>query len=111
MTPYNQIFQLHNKGLNNSQIEKAIGSITRKTVITVLKLTKEKGFVYSDQTEPLTDTEIHRILHSKKDKGTRMPDIDSVMFDLSLPKNSIAKIWKCYSEKIRMRIPNPLFSL
>ena len=63
MTPYNQIFQMHAEGANNSEIERTLGLVTRKTIITTLKLADKQGFVY--QPDEKSDTEIHRILHRK----------------------------------------------
>ena len=100
MTPYNQIFQLHKDGMNNSQITSQLGNVTRKTVITALKLAEQNNFTYPPQ-EPLTDTEIHRILHPKQGRTERMPDFDSVWFQLSLPGQSIAKIWAQYVEECK----------
>ena len=97
MTPYNQIFQLHAKGLNNSEIERTIGNVTRKTVITVLTLAEKYGFQYPPP-QPMSDVEIHRMLHPKKDRADRMPDMAQVMFEISLPGQSIASVWKAYSK-------------
>ncbi len=94
MTPYNQIFQMHAEGANNSEIERTLGLVTRKTIITTLKLADKQGFVY--QPDEKSDTEIHRILHPKKDKSQREPNIEQIMFRLGLPEQSIAKVWKDY---------------
>lgn len=94
MTPYNQIFQMHAEGANNSEIERCLGTVTRKTIITALKLADEMGFAY--QPDEKSDTEIHRILHPKKDKAQREPNIERSMFLLSLPNQSIAKVWTGY---------------
>ena len=99
MTPYNRIFQLHADGLNNSEIERTIGTVTRKTVITVLKLADQYGYKYPPP-KPMTDTEIHRILHPKKDRIDRMPDSESIVYELSLPGLSIASLWKQYSSRL-----------
>lgn len=98
MTPYNRILELHNQGLNNSEIERQIGTVTRKTVITVLQLAEKMSLSYPSDS-PMTDTDIHRFLHPKKDKNQRMLNMDDVMFLLTLPNQSIAKIWQTYSEE------------
>ena len=98
MTPYNEIFTLNQEGLNHSQIEKALGTVTRKTIISALKLAETIGFRYNSK-DALSDADIHHILHPKKDKATRMPDMAQVMFELSLPGASIASVWKSYIEQ------------
>lgn len=99
MTPYNRIFSLNQTGLNHSQIEKELGgTATRKTIISALRLANECGFHYSPG-DGLTDAEIHRILHPKKDKESRMPNMARVLFTLSLPEQSIASVWKKYIDE------------
>lgn len=96
MTPYNDIFLLDQHGFNHSQIEKELGgTITRKTIISALYLAEKYGFHYNAKDE-LTDAEIHHILHPKKDKETRMPNMAKVLFSLSLPNQSVASVWKNY---------------
>lgn len=96
MTPYNEIFSLNQNGLNHSQIEKVLGgTVTRKTIISALRLADEYGFHYNPGSG-LTDAEIHRILHPKKDKESRMPNMAQVLFTLSLPDQSVASVWKKY---------------
>lgn len=99
MTPYNEIFSLNQNGLNHSQIETVLGgTVTRKTIISALRLADEYGFHYSPGSG-LTDAEIHRILHPKKDKESRMPNMAQVLFALSLPDQSVASVWKKYIHK------------
>ena len=98
MTPYNQIFQLHAKGLNNSEIERTIGNVTRKTIISVFQLAQKYGYEYS-QTNPMTDKEIHRILHPKRGRDERMPDLEAIIYELGLQRSSITALWKRYSKQ------------
>ena len=94
MTPYNEIFSLNHNGLNHSQIEKELGgTVTRKTIISALRLADEYGFHFSPE-GGLTDAEIHRILHPKRDKEACMPNMAHVLFALSLPDQSVASVWK-----------------
>lgn len=95
MTPYNKILQLHTAGRNNTEIVRLIGDVSRKTVITVLKLAEEFGFVYPPDNE-LSDLDIHRILHPKKNNAERMPNMAKTMFMIGLPGMSIAKVWNLY---------------
>lgn len=95
MTPYNRIFQLHMEGKNNTEIVRLVGAVSRKMVITVLKLTEEFGFTYPPDNE-MSDLEIHRILHSKKNNAERMPNMEKIMFMISLPGMSIARVWNLY---------------
>lgn len=99
MTPYNEIFSLNQNGLNHSQIEKELdGTVTRKTIISALRLAEEYGFHYNPE-NGLTDAEIHRILHPKRDMESRMPNMAQVLFALSLPGQSIASAWKKYIDE------------
>lgn len=96
MTPYNRILELHSQGMNNSEIVRTIGSVTRKTVITVLKLVEASGFIYPPD-NAMSDIEIHRILHPKKSNAKRVPNMEKTMFMIGLPGMSIAKVWTIYS--------------
>ena len=99
MTPYNGIFSLSQSGFDHSQIEKQLGgTVTRKTIISALRLADECGFQYNPE-DGLTDTEIHHILHPKRDKEIRMPNMAQVLFALSLPNQSIASVWKQYIDE------------
>ena len=97
MTPYNKILTLHHEGCSNSEISRQTG-ITRKTVIDVLKRVEIYSLTYPPESL-MSDTEIHRFLHPKKEKEKRMPNIDETMFCLRLPEQSIAKLWKFYSDE------------
>ena len=110
MTPYNDIFRLKQQGMNNSQIEHALGTVSRKTIITALKLAEEKGFVFNSDTV-MSDTEIHRILHRKKDQNQRAFDIERVMFELSLPNNTIASVWNRYKKGNEAGYSKSMFQL
>lgn len=95
MTPYNRILQLHTEGKNNTEIVRLVGDVSRKTVITVLKLAEEYEFTYPPE-KMMTDLEIHRLLHPKKRNVDRVPNMEKVMFTISLPGASIAKAWEIY---------------
>ena len=97
MTPYNKILTLHHEGCSNSEISRQAG-VTRKTVIDVLKRVEIYSLTYPSESL-ISDTEIHRFLHPKKEKEKRMPNIDETMFCLRLPEQSIAKLWKFYSDE------------
>lgn len=97
MTPYNRILQLHMEGKNDTEIVRFVGNVSRKTVITILKLAEEFGFVYPPETE-MSDLEIHRILHPKKSNAERTPNLEKTKFMISLPRMSIAKVWALYCD-------------
>ena len=79
MTPYNGILQLHTEGKNNTEIVRLVGDVSRKTVITVLKLAEEYEFAYPPE-KTMTDLEIHRLLHPKKSNTDRVPNnMDTVI--------------------------------
>ena len=96
MTPYNEILTLHLCGYNNTTIAKMAGC-ARGTVIDVLKRAKQNNLVYPQECE-LSDTDIHRILHTpiKRQNEYLDPELGSVLFAIGLPKNSIAKEWRKY---------------
>ncbi|MBR2675732.1 MAG: hypothetical protein IKE28_02300 [Solobacterium sp.] len=110
MTPYNDIFRLKQQGMNNSQIEHALGTVSRKTIITTLKLAEEKGFVFNADAA-MSDTEIHRILHRKKDHDQRAFDIEKVMFELSLPNSTVTSVWNNYKENNKSGYSKSMFQL
>lgn len=95
MTPYNDILSLHSKGINNSAIERELCNVTRKTIISTLQLADLYNLQYPFE-HPLTDLEIHRILHPKKSREQRKPDMDEVMFQLFLPGHNINQLWNKY---------------
>lgn len=95
MTPYNKILQLHTEGKNNTEIVRLIGNVSRKTVITVIKLADEIGFIYPPA-KTMSDIDIHRMLHPKKNNAERVPDMGKTLFMIGLPGMSIAKVWNLY---------------
>lgn len=97
MTPYNKILQLHTEGKNNMEIVRLIGDVSRKTVITVLKLVEASGFIYPPD-NAMSDLEIHRTLHPKKSNAKRVPNMEKTMFMIGLPGMSIAKVWAIYCD-------------
>lgn len=106
MTPYNDIFVLHQTGLNHSQIERKLGTVTRKTIISVLQLAEKYSFRYNPE-DGLSDTDIHRILHPKKNKKDRMPNLDVCFYRLGLPDQSIAGLRSLYAEECARRGVTP----
>ena len=106
MTPYNRIFQLHAEGKNNSEIVRIIGDVSRKTVITALQLADELKFVYSSE-KAMSDTEIHRALHPKKNNANRVPNMEKVIFMIGLPEMSIAKAWAVYCDDCKNKGVSP----
>lgn len=95
MTPYNQILKLHMEGCNNSQIAEIAGC-SRKTVITVMQLVDQYGMQYPFPA-PLSDLEIHRLLHPKKTRNK--PDMGSMLYELQVSGHSINHIWMRYCEQ------------
>lgn len=95
MTPYNDILRLHSEGLNNSAIERELGNVTRKTVISTIQLANKYGLTFPFKS-PLSDLDIHRILHPKKSREQRKPNMDKIMFQLSLPSQNIIQLWNEY---------------
>lgn len=106
MTPYNRIFQLHAEGKNNSEIVRIIGDVSRKTVITALQLADELKFVYSSE-KAMSDTEIHRALHPKKNNANRVPNMEKAIFMIGLPEMSIAKVWAVYCDDCKNKGVSP----
>ena len=96
MTPYNDIFKLNAKGYNHSQIANILGNTTRKTVITVLQLAEQYNLTYPFSS-PLTDLEIHRILHPKKTKAK--PNLNETLYELNVTGKTIIELWEEYCEK------------
>lgn len=82
MTPYNDILKLNSEGMSTRAIERTIG-VSRKTVITVLHLAELYDLTYPLDT-PMTDTQIHRLLHPKKESARLRPNIEAVIFELSM---------------------------
>lgn len=99
MTPYNLIFQLHADGLNNTQIA-ARAKCARGTVITTLKLAEGLDFTLNPDNS-MTDLEIHRVLHPpvKRTVSYKMPDMGEILFRITMPKESITKIWTEYCDE------------
>lgn len=102
MTPYNDIFALDQNGLNHSQIERELGTVTRKTIISVLQLAEKYSFHYNPEAG-LSDTDIHRILHPKKSRKNRMPNLDICFYRLGLPGQNIAGLRSLYIEECAQR--------
>ena len=106
MTPYNDIFALHQNGLNHSQIERELGTVTRKTIISALQLAEKYSFHYNPE-DGLSDTDIHRILHPKKNRIDKMPNLDVCFYRLGLPGQSIAGLRSLYAEECALRGVTP----
>lgn len=97
MTPYGRILKLHKEGLNNSAIAIAVDA-ARKTVIDAIKRADECNLDYN-KAQHMSDTEIHRLLHPKKGKMERMPDLDACFYRLALPGQSISALRSLYVEE------------
>ncbi|MGN8888369.1 Mu transposase domain-containing protein [Blautia sp. HCP28S3_G10] len=95
MTPYNAILKLNSEGLNHSEIADTVLGCSRKTVIKVLQLAEAYHLPYP-LNPPMTDLELHRMLHPKKGKAERMPDRDRTLFLLALPGYNLTRVRKEY---------------
>ena len=55
----------------------------------------------------MSDTEIHRALHPKKNNANRVPNMEKVIFMIGLPEMSIAKAWAVYCDDCKNKGVSP----
>lgn len=99
MTPYNEILKLNSEGVSNSEIERRTG-VTRKTVRDLLNRAELYDVTYPVE-PPMTDTEIHRRLHPKETDTKPRPDMEAVLFELSIPDIQIKDAWADYAAECK----------